>query len=94
MRAQQACVFQLAQVERQRWRWEFELARDLTGGDSLGALLHQHPEDIEPGFLRERAERGDHFFTSHISRSIEISRQESSAEKTRRSDHCAKQITG
>ena len=47
-------------------------AGHVASGDSVGALLHEHPEDIEPGFLRERSERGDHFFTSHISRSIEI----------------------
>lgn len=74
-------MFQLAQVERERGRGQVELARDIASGDRVGALLHEHPEDIEPGFLRERAERGDHFFTSHISRSIEISMQQSSAEK-------------
>ncbi len=79
MRAQQAGVFELAQMERERGRGQIELAGDFAGGDSVRALLHEHTEDIEPGFLRERAERGDHFFTSHISRSIEISTLESNA---------------
>ena len=81
MRAQQARVFELPEVERQGGRGQIQLARDIAGGDGVGALLHEHPEDIEAGFLRQRAERGDHFFTSHISRSIEISEQVSSAEK-------------
>lgn len=38
-----------------------------TDGKPLGSRLNEQPEYLQSGFLRQRTQRGNGFFDSHIS---------------------------
>ena len=54
----------LIQMKRQRGRRLPQAFADFARRQPVGALLDQQAEDIEAGFLGQRAERRDHGSTS------------------------------
>ena len=52
-------------MECQRGGWDTQALGDSARRDAGGSLLHQHPVDLEPGVVGERAQGIDDLFGLH-----------------------------
>lgn len=67
----------------QRVLRHFKQSSEIASGQSIGLVLHQYPEGLEPSLLGEGAKRQDSLFVFHISRFMEISEIVNSCRRNR-----------